>query len=121
MEIDDSKFDSINYTPATKDLKVKDIGYCCSDCPSLIEILSINENNFNINQKKIKNFKKNFQINFDTCEEHNEKYKSYCLYCNTHLCEKCQKFGIHIGHYKINIIEIEPTPEELKIIENIID
>ena len=71
--------------------------------------------------EKIKNFKKNFQINFDNCEEHNEKYKSYCLDCNEHLCEKCQKFGTHIGHYKINIIEIEPIPEELKIIENIID
>ena len=45
MKFDNSYFHSKNDAPETESLKIKDIGYCCSDCPSLIEILSINENN----------------------------------------------------------------------------
>ena len=140
MKLGELKFDPINEIPLTNDLELKDIGYCCSDCPSLIDILSINEKNdiikFICSNKekshkktlkikeyleKIKNFKKNSGINSDTCKEHNKIYKSYCLDCSEHLCEECQKFGIHICHHKINVVEIEPIDEELKIIEKIID
>ena len=41
MKFDNSYFHSKNDAPETENLKIKDIGYCCSDCPSLIEILSI--------------------------------------------------------------------------------
>ena len=43
MKLGELKFDPINEIPLTNDLELKDIGYCCSDCPSLIDILSIIE------------------------------------------------------------------------------
>jgi len=83
MKLGELKFDPINEIPLTNDLELKDIGYCCSDCPSLIDILSINEKNdiikFKCSNKekshkktlkikeyleKIKNFKKKFSNKF---------------------------------------------------------
>ena len=131
----DFKYES----PETMELELRDIGYCCSECSSLIEILSINENNSfiefkcsnknNVHKKNIslkeylekRKLNKDFTNNKDLCNEHKENYKSYCLDCKKHLCSKCQKEGSHISHHKINIIEIEPISEGLKIIEKIID
>ena len=128
-----------------KDCLIKSIvntkkGYFCSQCSSLIKILSINENNNNIefqcinknnphqesiNIEKylnIRNRNKNkIDDNGDTCSEHKEKFSSYCFQCNKQLCIKCQKNGIHIRHKKVNLIEIEPSQEELTIFKEIID
>ena len=115
--------------------------YCCSECPSLIEILSINENNniiefrctnkrnphykvMNLGEYLEKRISNNFpldNINNDTCIEHKKKYLCFCSECNKHLCKKCQKNGNHIPHQKINNIEIEPLNEELEIMKKIID
>ena len=119
---------------------INKIFYNCSECSSLIEILSINENNniiefnclnknFNHNKKltmpikeyleKMKKFNNN-KLNKDECEIHKAKYLCYCFDCNCHLCKECLKEGNHLNHVKNNIIEIEPSKEELNIIEEII-
>ena len=81
------------------------IFYNCSECSSLIEITSINENNniieykcLNKNNKehnkimqikeyleKMSKFKEK-NINIDYCSSHNNnKYMSFCFNCNKHL------------------------------------
>ena len=116
----------------------KNMCYHCSECSSLIEILSINENNNIIEFKCIKNHGKlimtindylekmekynyNNNIYEEICKIHNKKYVSYCFNCNIHLCEECLKSRIHIDHNKNNILEIKPIKEELEIIKEIID
>ena len=119
------------------------IFYNCTKCSSLIEILSINEENNIIefrclnkdchDEKKRMPIKEYFEkmeknkqksINEDKCREHisckNNKYVSYCFDCNCHLCEECLKTRGHICHNKNNIIEIKPVKEELNIIEEVI-
>ena len=120
---------------------INKIFYNCSECSSLIEILSINENNNTIefnclnknnnhNKKlampikeyleKMKKFNNNNKLNNDECEIHNIKYVSYCFDCNCHLCKECLKTRNHLNHIKNNIIEIEPMKEELNIINEVI-
>jgi len=117
--------------------------YNCTECSSLIEILSIDEDKNIIEFKclnkdckditksmpikeyfeKMEKYKK-YNINEDTCKEHisckNNKYISYCFDCNCHLCEECLKARLHIYHNKNNIIEIKPIKEELSIIKEVI-
>ena len=114
--------------------------YNCSECSSIIEILSLNENNniieFKCINKNHNNSKKIMEINEyldkmkvynkeniikDICETHNNnKYTSYCFKCNKHLCNDCLKTRKHIDHLKNNIIEIQPLKEELDIIQEVI-
>ena len=110
--------------------------YNCSECSSLIEILSINENDntieFNcLNKNKaikisiedyLKNMKKSTpeKINNDICDMHNDKYVCYCFDCNNNICEKCLKSRNHIHHDKNHIIEIQPTENEIKVYMEII-
>ena len=120
------------------------IFYNCPECPSLIEILSIDEENNNIEYNcinkryfhgkniisikeylsKMRKFSSE-KINTDLCHIHssknnNNEYVSYCFDCNCHLCNECLKTRTHINHIKNNIIEIKPMKEELKIIEEVI-
>ena len=119
-----------------------DILYCCSECSSLIEILSINDEEniiefkcLNKNGHDIKripiseyfermNKYKKKCFNDDLCIEHssnkNNKYESFCFECNRHLCKECLKTRDHISHNKNNILEIKPIKEELNLIEEII-
>ena len=130
---------NIGITPPNGQLILNDSNYCCTDCSSLIEILEINENNNiikfncsnknNLHQKSIdikqylekrkQNKIKNNQINRDICDEHGQKFKAYCFECNKHICEICLSGGIHIGHEKINIIEIAPFQEEIQIFDKL--
>ena len=99
----------------------------CPECSSLIEILSINEDNNIIEYRCLKEdkiyiksirdylekIKENKQKNInelkDICKNHeNQKYVSYCFDCKCHLCEECLKKRNHINHRKNNIIEIKP-------------
>ena len=141
MSDSQNKFYNKGETPFEEIPKLKEFNYCCSECSSLIEIVSINENNIEfkcLNQnnphertitikeylEKRKQNKINFSnINSDICNEHNKKYVCYCLECNKHLCNKCLKNGnrIHISHPKINNIETEPIDNEIEILEKIID
>ena len=117
------------------------IYYNCTECSSLIEIISINEQsnmiefkclseNNNHERKKMSlteylNKKNKFyqkKINDDNCEVHkHNKYVAYCFDCNLHLCKECLKTRKHINHNKNNIIEIQPTKEELDIIKEVIE
>ena len=111
--------------------------YNCSECSSLIEILSINEENNTIEFKclnkginielSIEDYLKNManytpkKINHEICNIHKEKYMSYCFDCNSNICKECLKSRNHIHHYKNNIIEIQPSLEELKVYSKIIE
>ena len=120
------------------------IGYNCTDCPSLIEILTMNldkgfiefkclDKKCNIRKEislneyfnKMGKYKKK-TTNEDKCNEHSSIkdrniYMSYCLDCNRHLCQECLKTGDHVNHRKNNIIEIMPSNLDLTIIEQSID
>ena len=128
----------------TEENDYNNIYYNCPECPSLIEILSIDEENNNIEYNclskkylhgknkisiseylhKMNKFN-NISINKDTCDIHsanniNNEYIGYCFDCNCHLCSECLQTRNHINHIKNNIIEIKPKREELKVIEEII-
>ena len=89
---------SINQPPLpVKEEQIEEnIGYNCSECSSIIEILSINEYNLKFkcveneehsNALKIDNYLEKMKkyINnknlTEKCEKHNHKYRSYCLDC----------------------------------------
>ena len=114
-------------------LKLNEIYYNCTQCPSPIEILSINENestiefkciNYNhkiempikeyINKMKVFN---NKIINDEICNNHNKKYKCYCVDCKKHICKECLKSKEHISHNKYNLIEFQPNENQLKEIQ----
>ena len=130
-----------DFTAAYEKKILKEINYNCTECHSLIEILSINEKDNTIefrclNDKKNKHHKtisikefldksqdntKNNNINKDICEIHNNnKYMSFCFDCNKHLCKECLKTRDHIYHNKNNIIEIQPINTEINAIKQII-
>ena len=125
--------------PLTPELNDQ-IYYNCSECSSIIEIISIDEennmiefnclneeNNHNKNitmplkeyLEKMKKYNKS-KINNDECEIHKSNYISYCFNCNYHLCKECLKTRVHLNHIKNNIIEIKPMDEELNIIKEVI-
>ena len=109
--------------------------YCCSECSAIIEIINIDDeyiefkckNNHNI-KMKIKEYLNKMKLNINIalkeymnkCDNHKEKYISYCFYCNEHLCNECLRSGKHRYHNKINIIEIIPNNELLLKIKNLI-
>ena len=118
--------------------KTPQIGYNCSECSSIIEILSINENNNTIefncinnnhNYKKIKikdylqKMKKyNFiHLNIGACNIHGADNLVFCFECSKHLCKECLKFGTHSFHYKILLLEITPNSQTLTKIKNLIN
>ena len=128
----------------TEENDYNNIYYNCPECPSLIEIISIDEESNNIEYNclnkryfhgkniisikeylsKMRKFSSE-KINTDICYKHSSKnntfeYVSYCFDCNCHLCNECLKTRTHINHIKNNIIEIKPMKEELKIIEEVI-
>ena len=118
------------------------ISYNCTECSSLIEIISLLQDNTFIKFKcinkdnsheqslsikdyliKMKNHH-NKQLNDDKCKVHtnnNEKYICYCFKCKNHLCRECLKSRTHLIHNKSNIIEIQPIQEELNIMKEIIN
>jgi len=122
--------------------KLNDIGYNCTECSSLIEIITLNQdNNFikfkclnknNSHEKtlsikdyliKMKNHY-NKQLNDDKCKVHknnNEKCICYCFDCKNLLCRECLKSRTHLDHYKNSIMEIQPIQEELNLMKEIIN
>ena len=114
--------------------QLNEIYYNCIECSSTIEIISIKDNYIeykcinNNHERKIllkeyiEKMKKynNKNNNNDECNIHNNKYECYCIECNKHLCNECLKLREHIGHNKINIIEIKPNEKEINIMKNII-
>ena len=126
-------------TPDYEEIEFDNIYYNCADCTSLIEILSVNEENNMIKYKcinknelkimkineyleKMKQYNNN-QLNKDKCEIHNNNnnYVSYCFDCKHHLCTECLQSRVHIDHIKNNIIEIQPLKEEIEIMKEIIN
>ena len=122
----------------SEEIKLNEIYYNCNECSSPIEILYINEKTniiefqcINNNHRKkisikeyINEMKKfnNKNLNDEVCiiDNHNKKYEFFCLDCKKHLCKECLKARDHINHNKKIIIEIQPSKNELNIIENII-
>ena len=116
------------------ELRTNESFYNCSECSSQIEILFIDKDTIEFqcfnekNPHKIKMPIYDYitkmqihyiEINFEKCkknEYHNKYYESYCLECNTHLCEVCLKSREHFTHDKINIKEVLPANKELIII-----
>ena len=122
-------------TPGFENKVLKEIYYNCTECNTLIEILSIDEKENTIeflcsNQHKklmpIKEFldkmmdNDNVNINKDICQIHKNQYMSFCFDCKKHLCKDCLKTRDHIYHNKNNIIEIQPIKTELEIIKKIV-
>ena len=117
-------------TPTGNETDTKVINYDCTECSSLIEILSINEINNNIKFRcinahnkeiLIKEYLKYIEKNKDAnrkgkCELHNKKYKFYCFDCNRHICDGCIKLikehkKCHRQEY---ILYSQPKEEDLE-------
>ena len=115
--------------------------YNCTECSSLIEILTIDDinnliefkclnkkNNHGKKTMTIKEFLEKMKkynsntINQKKCELHKKsnEFISYCFDCNMHLCKQCLRTRVHINHIKNNLIEIQPMEEELNIINDVI-
>ena len=109
--------------------------YNCSEpeCYALIEILyldndtiefrCINKNNPHTKKISIKEYLKKMKpdIKTDMCMNCHKKYEHYCLECEKHLCQELLESREHINHIKINIDEILPSKNDLKIIQKIIN
>ena len=110
--------------------------YRCSekDCYSPIEIISLDKENIEFKcfnpkgshqiKMKLEDYlviiKMNaYNNNYEKCKIHYKEIESYCLDCNKHLCENGFKSREHLSHNKINIKEILPTENEIKLIEKI--
>ena len=116
--------------------QLNEIYYNCTECSSPIEIITINETESSIEFKcinhnhKIKmliidyiNEMKKYNdknINNDHCNIHNKDYECYCLDCKINLCKDCLRSRKHINHSKNNILEIQPSEKEIKMMKNII-
>ena len=129
-------------TPGFEKEELKNIYYNCTQCPSLIEIISIDENNNTIEFKCLNNKNNHNNDNIvisineylkkmeenkienielgEICYEHdiNDKYYCYCLNCHRPLCRECLKSKVHKNHDKNVIFEMQPTEEDIKLIEN---
>ena len=115
---------------------IEEILYNCTDCPSSIELISLENDTIEFKcikenkiiklpiqeeyLEKMKKFNLN-EINNEKCVIHKSKYISYCLDCNCHLCKECLKSRNHINHKKNHLIEIQPTNEELNIFKEVIE
>ena len=144
--IDRPKIDLPNIKPPqttqTNEEASNIISYNCTECSSLIEIISLLQDNTCIKFKclnkdnsheqslsikdyliKMKNHHDK-QLNDDNCKVHahnNEKYLCYCFKCKKHLCVECLKSRTHLNHYKNSFVEIQPIQEELDIMKEIIN
>ena len=117
-------------------LRLDNILYNCTECSSIIEIISLNEEEniiefkclnkhyLKMNIKEYINKMKKYndiKLNDKKCNKHNnEVYFSYCFDCNIHLCKECMKSKEHNYHYKIYMLEIIPDIKVLNDIEDII-
>ena len=119
--------------------ETKEPFYECSkeQCSSPIEIIFLDKENIEFrcfNKKNNHNSKMaieefiykmkihHIEKNDEKCmiNEHYKENEIYCLECNIHLCELCLKSREHLSHHKINIKEILPKENEIKMIDNII-
>ena len=120
--------------PIQQEQKIENIGYNCSECSSLIEILSIDEDENCLSYKctdghdmdkirikdyldKMKKYLDNKNLK-DICEKHNKEYICYCFDCKNHLCNDCIQTKIHKKHNKEYISKIKPDEEDIDIIKD---
>ena len=134
--------EDFNYDDELKGVKKMDsYQYNCTECTSLIEIISLNNTLNEIefrclnNSHRIKkplndyldimrNYKYAASMKTECeCVGHNKsEYEYYCLNCDKHLCKLCLESKEHLYHIKFNIMaEISLTKEEEKLIEKFID
>ena len=129
-----------NGAPPTPYSDIKEnLGYNCIEYSSLIEILSIDEQNNTIEFKcinkhnnikstikeyleKMKRYNDITNLN-DNCEVHNNqkneysKFVNFCFDCKSHLCKECLKTKKHKNHNKSYIFELQPNEEDLNKIK----
>ena len=124
-----------------EELEMDSFLYNCTECTSLIEIISLNNTLNEIEFRCLNNshrIKKPLNDYLDImrtykypaslkteceCAGHNKsKYEYYCLNCDKHLCKFCLESKEHLYHIKFNIMaEISLTKEEEKLIEKFIN
>ena len=129
------------YEPELKgETDMEPLQYNCTECQSLIEIISLNDKLDEIEFRCLKNShrikkglndyltqikKTNFlEIVNNKCEckgHNNCLYEYYCINCDKHLCNMCLKSKEHLYHIKFNIMtEISLSKEEEALIQKFI-
>ena len=93
----------------------KEIFKFCFNCKSILCNKCIFEHNKN------HLFIGNNQLSIKCPTHYQNNNKSFCIDCNTHLCEDCMKQRKHMKHKKVNIIEIEPSYEEINTLLKLIN
>ena len=114
----------------------ENIGYNCTECSSLIEIISLNNIENKLEFNYINNDKHNNKININTylekmekykdkknlidkCEKHeNKEYQDFCFDCKSHICHGCLVSKIHKAHNKISFAEDLPSDDDINKIKH---
>ena len=132
MEDKNQKINEVDYSNffTSNSFRIKKIdeneGYNCPRCSSLIEVVSINEdelqykcinNNNHNNRLKIDEYLERMKKYIDKkniiekCEIHELEYKCYCNVCKIHICKECLRSKDHKYHGKEYIYEIQPNDD----------
>ena len=118
--------------PIQQELFEENLGYNCTECSSVIEILNMKEDELEFKCEKNDNHNNKLKINeylekmkkyidnrnlYGKCEIHiQNEYEYYCLDCKLNLCKDCNKK--HKKHTKKILMDLEFEDEELTIINN---
>ena len=123
------------------ELKMDSYQYNCTECTSLIEIISLNDQlneiefrclnnshrikkglNDYLNIMKSYKFPASFKNKCEYAGHKGSHFEYYCLNCDKHLCKACLESKEHLYHIKFNIItEISLTKKEEDLIQKFID
>ena len=137
MKIEQKEIKDNFAIPIIKEEQIQEnIGYNCSECSSMIEIISINDFDNSLEFKCINNDKHNNKLNihtylekmkkykdkknlYDKCEKHdNNEYQEFCFSCKSHICLGCLKSKMHKTHNKKSFAEDLPSDDDINKIKN---
>ena len=109
--------------------------YSCPYCSALPEILNFNEINSTIKFKCKKHGENTLLIqeylekmlnwvniseikSKNKCSTHNDIFSYYCKNCEENICQKClNESKKHESHIKYNIINLNPSKKEIKLLK----
>jgi hypothetical protein len=121
--------------------KIDSYQYNCTECTSLIEIISLNDQlneiefrclnnshrikkalNDYLNEMKSYQYSASFKTKCESAGHNNSNYEYYCLNCDKHLCKICLESKEHLYHIKFNIMsEISLSKEQDNLIKMFIE
>ena len=95
------------------------------DSKNLFSISSGCENKHVIHSISVRDFYKksltkneiNEKETITLCQEHNEKYDSFCKSCHKNICSQCAN-SMHQNHNMIKFVDLQPSKEDITNLKN---